>query len=114
LNGSAAKFVPAQESQVSPKVVAQKFLPGRRLPTLILVPFVELVQRLAVIALGVVRGAAISSEMLKEFPDAFVLHHPFRAFGRIHAPSKIAFASAGSPLHFRRSQVHFRAAETRK
>jgi hypothetical protein len=69
LNRSASEVMSTKIAQVSPEVVPLKLLPSGRLLPFFLVPLRKLEQCLAVIALGIGRGAAIRSEMGKEFGE---------------------------------------------
>ena len=63
MNGRAAQLVPSQESQVTAEIIALQFFPGGRLLPLFLVPLMEFEQGLAIIALRVIRRAAVCREV---------------------------------------------------
>ena len=69
LNGGAAEVMAAQEPQIGAEIIALKLFPNRLLLPLFVMPARELVEGVAVVALGVSGSAAVSGEVLEKFCD---------------------------------------------
>ena len=66
LDGGAAQMMPTQKPQISAEIVPLQFLPSRSLFPFLVVPAMKLLQRLAIIALGVNRRAAVGGQVLEK------------------------------------------------
>src|SRR5690349_6117754 len=65
-------MVAPKETQITAEIIALQRVPGRNALSLLAMPAGKLHERLAIIALGINRGAAIRGEMRKEFLDPLV------------------------------------------